>query len=111
VEIPHYLTQIGFLDVGVFQEQADFVYADAQQWWNARWTHGHRYAFEHIEPSVLAQFQAEVFAKLTQEALSGSIHETLNIQYILAKKGTGNQVLPLKCLRTFYVLKRICLGT
>lgn len=44
-------------------------------------------------PEVLAQFKAEVFAKLAQEAQSNGIHETLRIQYILAdndKENHGN---------------------
>ncbi len=85
-ELPHYLTQAGFINVQIHQEQADFVYADAQQWWDARWTHGPRYALEHMEPAVLAQFQAEVFAKLAEEARPDGIHETFSIQYLLAEK-------------------------
>lgn len=72
-------------------EQADFAYADAQEWWNSRWSHGPRYALEHMAPEILTRFKAEVFAKLAQEAQSNGIHETLRIQYILADKGRGNQ--------------------
>jgi SAM-dependent methyltransferase len=90
-DLPQYLTNAGFTDVQVLQEQADFVYADAQEWWNSRWTHGPRYALEHMEPPVLVQFKAEVFAKLVQEAQSHGIHETLQIQYILADKGAGDE--------------------
>jgi O-methyltransferase/aklanonic acid methyltransferase len=88
-ELPQYLTQSGLTNVQVLQEQADFVYANAQEWWDARWTHGPRYALEHMAPAVLAQFQAEVFAKLAQEAQPDGIHETLNIQYFLADKSAG----------------------
>ena len=85
-DLPGYLTSIGFTDVEVLQEQADFVYADAQEWWNARWTHGPQYALEQMEPLVLAQFKAEVFDRLAQEAQSHGIHETLRFQYTLASK-------------------------
>lgn len=88
-ELPQYLTQAGFTNVQIHQEQADFVYADAQQWWDARWTHGPRYALEHMEPAVLAQFQAEVFAKLAEEAQKDGIHETMSIQYILSEKSAN----------------------
>ncbi len=40
-----------------------------------------------MAPEVLAQFKAEVFAKLAQEAQSDGIHETLRFHYILADKG------------------------
>jgi len=85
-ELPHYLAETGFVDIEVLQEQADFVYADAQEWWNARWTHGPRFALEHMEPSVLEQFKTEVFDRLAQEVQSHGIHETLHFQYILARK-------------------------
>ncbi|HEY7348610.1 MAG TPA: methyltransferase domain-containing protein [Ktedonobacterales bacterium] len=85
-QLPQHLSLAGFTAIEVRQEQADFTYADPQEWWSARWTHGPRYALEHMPPAVLAQFQAEVLARLAQEAASGGIHETLNIQYILASK-------------------------
>lgn len=87
VELPLYLARAGFVDTQVLQERADFVYADAQEWWSSRWTHGPRYALEHMTPEVLTQFKAEVFAKLTQEARANGLHETLRIQYILTRKG------------------------
>lgn len=85
--VPRYLTHAGFIDVQVLQEQADFVYANAQEWWDSRWTHGPRYALEQMSPEVLAQFKEEVFTRLVQEAQSHGIHETLRLQYILADKG------------------------
>jgi O-methyltransferase/aklanonic acid methyltransferase len=85
-ELPRYLTDAGFSDVQVLQEEADFVYADAQEWWDAKWTHGPRYALEHMDVQILAQFKTEVFAKLAQEAQSNGIHETLRFQFMLADK-------------------------
>lgn len=88
-ELPQNLTQAGFSAVQVHQEQADFVYASAQEWWDDKWTHGTRYSLEHMAPAVLVQFQAEVFAKLTEAAQPDGIHAALNIQYLLANKGAG----------------------
>ncbi|HEU5384114.1 MAG TPA: hypothetical protein VFV38_52640 [Ktedonobacteraceae bacterium] len=85
-DLPHYLARAGFIHVEAHQEQADFIYADAQEWWNARWTHGPRYALEHMEPLVLEQFKTEIFHRLAQEAQADGIHETLCFQYILACK-------------------------
>ncbi len=85
-ELPQYLTQAGFSDVQMLEEQADFVYANAQEWWDSKWTHGTRYSLECMAPEVLAQFKEEVFARLEQEAQSGDIHETLRFQFILAEK-------------------------
>jgi len=88
-ELPQNLTQAGFSEVQIHQEQADFVYASAQEWWDNKWTHGTRYSLEHMAPAVLAQFQAEVFAKLAEAAQPDGIHNTLNVQYMLANKSAG----------------------
>ena len=85
-ELPQYLASAGFGNVHIVQEQADFDYADKQEWWNSRWTHGTRYALEHMTPEVLALFKADVFDKLTQEAQSNNLRESLLVQYILADK-------------------------
>ncbi len=86
-ELPHYLEQIGFSDVQVRKEQVDFDYKNAQEWWDARWTHGPRYALEHMTSEVLAQFKTEVLAYLQQEEEQGnSIRETLLLQYFVASK-------------------------
>lgn len=85
-ELPQYLTQAGFGAVRVLEEQADFVYASAQEWWDSKWTHGTRYHLEQMAPEVLAQFKGEVFARLEQEAQADGIHETLRFQFMLAEK-------------------------
>jgi O-methyltransferase/aklanonic acid methyltransferase len=85
-EIPSYLARVGFVNVQVLREQADFVYADAQQYWDAKWTHGTRYSLEHMSPQVLAQFKGEVFARLAEEQQQDGIHEELDLRYIIATR-------------------------
>lgn len=85
-ELPHHLTQAGFSNVREQQEQANFTYTDAQEWWDAHWTHGPRYSLEHMSPEVLAQFKQDVFTRLAQETQPDGIHETLKLRYILADK-------------------------
>lgn len=85
-EIPAHLTHAGFVGVQVLHEQADFVYADAQQYWDAKWTHGTRYSLEHMSPEVLAQFKSEVFAKLEEAQRFGGIHEELDLRFIIATR-------------------------
>lgn len=86
-EMPTYLARAGFVDVQVLQEQTEFIYVDAQQWWDAKWTHGTRYSLEHMTPEVLAQFKAEVFARLAEEQRPDGIHEEWHVQYVI---GTRN---------------------
>ncbi len=84
-ELPHYLEQAGFSNVQVRKEQVDFDYTNAQEWWDARWTHGPRYALEHMTPDILERFKTEVLAYLQREEEQGnSIRETLLLQYFIA---------------------------
>jgi len=87
-ELPAYLARTGFVDVQVLHLQAEFVYADAQQWWDAKWTHGTRYSLEHMVPRVLTQFKKEVFARLQEAQQPDGIHEEWDLQFILRMRGT-----------------------
>jgi hypothetical protein len=62
------LTSAGFSNVQVFHEDVTFWYASPQEWWDARWTHGTRYALEHMPAEALAAFKDEALARL-QEAV------------------------------------------
>jgi len=85
-EIPSYLARAGFVDVQVLHEQAKFDYADAQQWWDAKWTHGTRYSLEHMSPEVLAQFKKEVFDRLEETQRQDGIYEESNLEFIIGTK-------------------------
>jgi O-methyltransferase/aklanonic acid methyltransferase len=85
-DIPSHLTHAGFRDAQVIRERADFVYADAQQYWDEKWTHGTRYSLEHMPPEVLEQFESEVFARLEEARQSGGIHEVWDLRFIIAIK-------------------------
>jgi SAM-dependent methyltransferase len=85
-ELPTYLAHAGFSDVQVLQEQTEVVYADAQQWWDAKWTHGTRYSLEHMSSEVLAHFKAEVFARLQEAREPDGIHEEWHFQFTVGIK-------------------------
>ena len=85
-EIPSYLTRAGFRDVQVLHEQARFDYANAQPWWDAKWTHGTRYSLEHMSPEVLAQFKKEVFDRLEEAQRGDGIYEERNLEFIIGIK-------------------------
>jgi O-methyltransferase/aklanonic acid methyltransferase len=85
-DIPLYLARTGFVNVRVLREKANFIYADAQQYWDAKWTHGTRYSLEHMSLEVLEQFKSEVFAELEEAQSSGGIHEELDLRYIIATR-------------------------
>lgn len=83
-DLPSYLARAGFAAMQAQYKQVDLVYASAQEWWDAKWTHGTRYSLEHIAPAVLERFKAEVFVRLSEAQQTDGIHEEWNIQYILA---------------------------
>jgi ubiquinone/menaquinone biosynthesis C-methylase UbiE len=85
-ELPTYLAHAGFSDVQILHDQTEVVYADAQQWWDAKWTHGTRYSLEHMSPEVLAQFKTEVFARLQEAQESDGIHEEWHFQFFIGTK-------------------------
>lgn len=87
-ELSTHLARAGFVDVQVLHEQTEFIYADAQQWWDAKWTHGTRYSLEHMTPEVLAQFKTEVFARLEETQRPDGIHEEWNLQYVIGTRST-----------------------
>jgi hypothetical protein len=74
------------VDVQVLHEQEKFDYADAQQWWDAKWTHGTRYWLEHMSPGVLAQFKKEVFDRLEEAQRQDGIYEESNLEFIIGTK-------------------------
>ena len=86
-ELPTYLMRASFVDVQTLEERVEFIYADAQQWWDAKWTHGTRYSLEHMAPELVAQFKAEVFARLAEEQRPDGIHEEWNLQYVIGNRG------------------------
>ena len=85
-EIPSYLARAGFRDVQDLHELARFDYADAQQWWDAKWTHGTRYSLEHMSTEVLAEFKKEVFDRLEEARRLGGIYEERNLEFVIGTK-------------------------
>jgi O-methyltransferase/aklanonic acid methyltransferase len=88
--LPATLLHKGFSDVQIIQEEIEFIYIDEQEWWSARWTHGPRYSLERMPPEALHQFQNEVFRKLQDVKRPDGIHESWQIQYMIATKRKEN---------------------
>jgi ubiquinone/menaquinone biosynthesis C-methylase UbiE len=88
-EVRAALARAGFADIRTVVEGHEFAYADAQEWWAAKWTHGARYPLEQMAPDVLAAFRADVFARLA--ALTGSevLRESWQLVCVVASKPVG----------------------
>jgi O-methyltransferase / aklanonic acid methyltransferase len=85
-EVQAALVRAGFADIQVVVEEHEFVYADEQQWWDAKWTHGARYPLERMAPEVLTRFRADVFAKLDSLNRSEELRELWRLVCVIGSK-------------------------
>jgi len=56
-------------------EETEFIYANEEEWWAARWTHGPRFSLERMPPDILDKFKAEVFSGLERFKQPDGFHE------------------------------------
>jgi ubiquinone/menaquinone biosynthesis C-methylase UbiE len=84
-DIKNRMADAGFSATEVIHESYEFVYADANQWWQAKWTHGARYPLENMSEEVLAQFKAEVFEHINQKHNTNDLREEWKIAYIIGR--------------------------
>lgn len=80
------MSQIGFSSIQHSIEEADFVYASEQEWWDARWTHGERYPLENMPPAMLERFKTEVFRRMASLKQADGYHEKWRIYCVLGHK-------------------------
>jgi O-methyltransferase / aklanonic acid methyltransferase len=85
-EVEAALSEAGFVNIQVMTEEHEFVYADEQEWWEAKWTHGARYPLERMRPEVLSQFQTEVFSRLASMGWVGGLREKWRVVCIIGSK-------------------------
>jgi hypothetical protein len=86
------LDQVGFAAMRGMIEEYDAVYADAEEWWAAKWTHGARYPLERMTPAILARFREEVSAQLARLEQPGGLHERWRIRCTIATKAARETV-------------------
>jgi ubiquinone/menaquinone biosynthesis C-methylase UbiE len=85
-ELQVFLSNTGFVDIQIITEDAEFIYADEQEWWGSKWTHGPRYSLERMQPEVLDSFKSEVFAMVEPLKQPDGIHERWQPSYIIGTK-------------------------
>jgi ubiquinone/menaquinone biosynthesis C-methylase UbiE len=76
------LRTVGFTAVQEVIEDADVTYRDADEWWNALWTHGERRALEAMTSENLARFREATYHNLSEMAEAGPLTRTY--QFIFA---------------------------
>ncbi|HEX8858338.1 MAG TPA: methyltransferase domain-containing protein [Actinomycetes bacterium] len=79
------LRSTGAGQVTIAVEQLDVAYADAPAWWAEQWTHGERWALEHMDDWAVEAYQAAAFAAIEacREA-DGAIHWRPSVVYAVA---------------------------
>ncbi len=78
------LEQFGFEQIETSYEEADFVYADNEEWWSMNWTAGLRGILEEIPDDQLGQFKLDAFRSLGEYAQDDGIHHPRNALYTKA---------------------------
>lgn len=80
------LRAAGFGQARAAIEEAEFVGADREEWWAAKWTHGARYPLERMPPPVLEQFRREAFAHLPALEEADGFHEQWSVAFVTAAR-------------------------
>jgi O-methyltransferase/aklanonic acid methyltransferase len=65
----------GFTALHDTPEEVEAVYANADEWWAAKWTHGARRLLEQMPPDILPSFVTEVSEQLVSLRQADGFHE------------------------------------
>jgi ubiquinone/menaquinone biosynthesis C-methylase UbiE len=58
------LSEAGFENIRVIEEEADFVYVNEEEWWATMWTLGLRGTMEEMGTTILERFKREIFERI-----------------------------------------------
>lgn len=76
----------GLSKVEFVEESYEFTYADAEEWWQTKWTHGARFPLEQMSKEVMTQFRSEVFDQLLHAEAEDRLSERWQLAYIIGEK-------------------------
>lgn len=85
-EVTRLLRESGFVEISTASQEYEFVYATAQEWWEAQWTDAARFPLEGMPPVVLEQFRTEVFERLASLKQPDSLHYRRKASLIVGTK-------------------------
>ena len=80
------LQQAGFVDICITVEEADFVYAQDEEWWLSLWSHGVRELLEQLEAPALAQVKADMLRRVLALKQADGIHTPFRALCAVATK-------------------------
>lgn len=76
----------GFGDPRIWWEEAEFVFASPDEWWNRQWSHWRRAILESLEAEILERFKGDVFTILAQVQRPDGIHARSKVLFGLATR-------------------------
>ena len=79
------LEQFEFANIQTSNEEADFVYADKDEWWLMNWSAGLRGILEEIPNNQREQFKLDAFHSLGEYDQDDGIHHPRNALYTRAE--------------------------
>jgi hypothetical protein len=92
------LSRAGFEAIQVKAEEADFVYADEEEWWSSLWSHGLRGAMESMEPATRERLKADAFQEIQVFKQPDGIHAGIGVLFAFGTK-TSNKGNYTKSIR------------
>lgn len=85
-EVTRLLREAGFVEISTVSQEYEFVYATAQEWWEAQWTDAARFPLEGMPPVVLEQFRTEVFERLASLKQPEGLHYRRKASLLMGTK-------------------------
>jgi len=80
------LRTAGFEDIQIATEQAEFLYADEEEWWKTHWSHGSRATLERVPAEALDRYKSELFSGLQAHKGPNGIHENFPVLFTTGRK-------------------------
>ncbi len=80
------MRQAGFTGIEIQGEEADFVYAQDEEWWASHWSHGIRARLERLEPLQLEAVKTEMLVKAGALRQPDGIHTLFRALFALGTR-------------------------
>ncbi len=80
------LRTAGFEDIQIAVEQAEFVYADEEEWWKTHWSHAYRAVLERVPADALDRYKSELFSGLQAHKGPGGVREVFSVLFTTGRK-------------------------
>jgi ubiquinone/menaquinone biosynthesis C-methylase UbiE len=85
-EIQSHMFESGFQESVILTEKYELIYADEQEWWDSKWTHGSRFALENMPSRLLEQFRMDVWKRLYSLKEPDGFHERWQVACVMGTK-------------------------